>query len=159
MADPILMRRCGWLIVLSLCMLSPLGCNRGPKMAKVSGKVLYKDGKVPQGPVAVVRFNPTGESTAEVKKGASGTINPDGTFELFTRVGGDGVYLGEYAATFFVMASGSNRNAVAPKYANPGMTPYKVVVDGNKTDLSFEIEQGTPGAAAPAAESAGAVPN
>ena len=138
-----------------ICLLAVAGCTRGPQKANVSGKVLYKNGKVPQGQVAVLRFNPTGDSTAEVKKGASGVINPqDGTFELMTQVANDGVYLGEYTVTFFVMAPKSSQNEVSPKYATPGLTPYKVVVDGNKTDLSFEIEPNAPGAMPPAGESA-----
>ena len=109
-------------------------------MAKVSGTVTYTDGKIPQGDVAVVRFNPEDGSTAVIRKGASGSISPDGRFEMMTRVPGDGVYYGEYAVTFVVLRAGSPGNSVLHKYTNPRTTPFKVKIDGNKDDLKFEIE-------------------
>src|SRR5262245_11017869 len=90
-----------WLFVLA-CVVAASGCSQ-KEMYHVRGKVTYKDGSVPQGLLAVVLFSPLGDSTATVKKGASGAIGPDGTFEMVTRMPGDGVHRGEYAVTFKVL--------------------------------------------------------
>jgi len=130
-------------------------------MAQVKGKVLYKDGSVPQGAVNVVRFWPTKDSTAGVRKGAAGEIGPDGSFELWTRTAGDGVYLGEYVVTFAVQKSAMDFNSslILPKYVNSSTSPYTVTITDDVDDLKFEIEPlprvsggtATGGAAAPSA--------
>ena len=127
------------------------GCNRGPQMAHVSGKVRYKDGSVPRGGVCVVQFSPTQESSAEVRQGATGAIGSDGSFEMSTRTFGDGVYYGDYAVTFAVLKSPMDPTSfILPKYTNKTTSPYKVTIDGDKADLLYEIEPlpGVSGAAA-----------
>jgi hypothetical protein len=110
-------------------------------MYQVKGKVLYKDGSVPKGGVAVVQVQPAKDSTAEVRKGATGTIGPDGTFELWTRVPGDGVYEGSYAVTFSVLKGPMDPTPlIQPKYMNPATSGYTLTVDDDKTDLTYEIE-------------------
>lgn len=127
------------LTVLCVCMLP--GCNRGPRMYQVSGKVLYKDGTVPHAPVCLVRFTPTGESSATIRKSAEGKISPDGTFTLSTRMPGDGVYEGEYHVAFTLCNNPMNCVSLLPdKYSSPLLSPYKVMVDGKKSDLQYEIE-------------------
>ena len=135
-------RRAILLIALVLPWLIPFsGCNRGPAMSEVRGKVFYKDGTVPRAAVCVVRFEPTDASTAEIRKGASGAIEADGSFELFTRVPDDGVYNGEYAVTFGVYKAVTNMTPlIAEKYTRADTTPYKVMVDDDIDDLKFEIE-------------------
>jgi hypothetical protein len=132
------------------------GCNRGPAMSQVSGKVFYKDGSVPRGGVCAVRFEPI--SAVEVRKGASGTIEPDGSFTMWTRKPGDGVYHGEYAVTFAVWKAVMDPTSlIQDKYTRSDTTPYKVTVDGDQHDLKFEIEPlpGAPRAAAAAGSPAG----
>ncbi len=117
-------------------------------MAHVRGKVLYKDGTVPTGGMCVVRFQPTESSTATIRKGASGDIRPDGTFDAWTRIPGDGVYLGEYGVSFAVWtnATDPSSSVLLPKYASPKTTDLKVTVDGDVDDLKFEIERAGSGA-------------
>lgn len=113
-------------------------------MSNVSGTVLYKDGTVPTGAVCLVSFLPTDESTAEVRKGASGVINPDGTFDMWTRMPGDGVFHGEYGVRFAVQQSTTNlTSSLLPKYTNVKTSGYTITVDGNIDDLKFEIEKAT----------------
>jgi hypothetical protein len=123
--------------------LSLAGCDRGPAMSQVSGKVFYADGSVPQGSVCIVRFVPTAESTAAVRKGASGPIEADGSFQMNTRMAGDGVHDGEYAVTFVVLknAMDSTSSLIDPKYGNATTTPYKVTIDGDRSDLEYKIEK------------------
>jgi hypothetical protein len=142
------------LALVLFCIAALSGCDSGPAMSEVSGKVFYKDGTVPQAAVCVVRFEPTDTSTAEIRKGASGAIEPDGSFKLFTRRPDDGVYHGEYAVTFGVYKAVTNMTSlIADKYTRADTTPYKVTVDGDIDDLKFEIEplpgvKGTPAAGA-----------
>jgi hypothetical protein len=115
-------------------------------MSTVTGTVKFTDGTVPQGAVALVQFQPSESSTAEVRKGATGPINPDGTFEMYTRQPGDGVHNGEYVVTFLVRKTVFDTNSlVDSKYVTPHTTPLKVQVDGSTDDLNFEIER-APGA-------------
>jgi hypothetical protein len=123
-------------------------------MSQVSGKVLYKDGSVPRGGVCVVNFQPATNSTAEVRKGASGAIGSDGAFEMWTRMPGDGVYHGEYNVAFVILKGPSDPTPlVQPKYANARTSGYEVTVDDDISDLKFEIEPlpGVTGAPATAA--------
>ena len=60
------------LLVLFTCLAT--GCNRGPVMYQVRGKVTNKDGSVPKAGIALVSFVPTKDSTAEVKRSATGPI-------------------------------------------------------------------------------------
>jgi hypothetical protein len=132
-------RRQTWPLTFVIGCVTLCGC--GSDTAKVSGKVFYKDGTVPKGEVCALRFEPTQESTAKVRKAASGAIGPDGSFELNTRQAGDGVHKGEYAVTFVVRKSAMEGGSlVAEKYTNAATTPYKVTVDRNLSALKFEIE-------------------
>jgi hypothetical protein len=103
-------------------------------------------------------LQPTAESTAEIRKGATGAIMPDGSFELFTVKPGDGVYEGDYDVTFAVLKGPMDPTPlIAPKYMNPQTSGYKVTVDGNIDDLEFQIEPlpGAPRAASTAAQGQG----
>jgi hypothetical protein len=125
-------------IVLVSCVC---GCHRGPAVAQIKGKVHYKNGGVPQGGIRVVRFEPKSNTTAEIRKGASGDIQDDGSFELYTRRPGDGVYFGEYAVTFAVWPSAvDSTSLIQPKYTNSATTPYEIKVEGDRDDLTYEIE-------------------
>jgi hypothetical protein len=117
------------------------GCNRRPAMAQAKGKVLFKDGTVPQGGVRVVRFEPATDTTAEVRKAAQGDILGDGSFEMYTRKPGDGVFVGKYSVTFTVWKGPRDRvSLIDEKYTTSATTPYKVTVDDDVDDLKFEIE-------------------
>src|SRR3954454_5465945 len=99
---------CRLLLIVVVGLSAVAGCNKGPTKYQVSGKVIYKDGSIPHGGVCSVQFTPTAGSAAEVRKGASGPIAPDGSFQLYTRTPGDGVYPGQYGVSFAVWAVGTN---------------------------------------------------
>jgi hypothetical protein len=128
-------------LVLVIGLVGAAGCNRGPGMAVVKGKVTYTDGSIPGGNFKMVRFQPADTSTAEIRKGATGDIQADGTFELTTRMPGDGVFLGEYVVTFAIQDGiTSSRPYVAPKFTNPKTSPYKVLIEDDTTDLEFKVD-------------------
>jgi hypothetical protein len=130
------------LTVAALCLTAVAGCGRGPAVAQVRGKVLYKDGSIPKGGVRVVRFEPMADSPAQIRKTASAEISAeDGSFELFTRRPGDGVYIGSYAVTFGVYKTARGQESlIVDKYTTSATTPYKIRVDRDVDDLEFEIE-------------------
>lgn len=142
------------LLIILLAAVLLTGCQRGPKMYQVSGKVHYKNGGTPKAGVSVVNFRPTKDSTAEVRQTASGAIQPDGTFTMFSRVVGDGVYAGDYAITFTVIKGPMDPTSLLlPKYTDSNSPPYTLKIDADKTDLDFEIEP-LPGVAGAAANGA-----
>ncbi len=117
-----------------------VGCNRRDTV-QVSGKVLFKDGSVPNGGVREVQFLPADDSTAKVRKGAAGNIGDDGAFVAFTRKPGDGVFRGKYDVVFNIWKSAMQpQSLIDPKYTRPTSTPYHITIDHNVDDLKFEIE-------------------
>ena len=135
---------------LSVAALS--GCG-SKEMYRVHGKVTYKDGTVPKGVLAVVIFSPAKDSTAEIRKGASGAIEPDGSFEMVTRKPGDGVHRGKYAVTFRILRDSTTlASLVDPKYTSPVNTPFTETVDRDLTELNYQIEKAAGVSPATAAE-------
>jgi len=89
-----------------------------------------------------VNLEPTVDSPAEIRKAASGQISKeDGSFELYTRKPGDGVFLGEYAVVFAVWKGPMEPvSLIDEKYTNSTTTPYHVTVDQDMHELVFELE-------------------
>jgi hypothetical protein len=117
------------------------GCDDRPATAQVRGRVMYRDGSVPQSEVCVVRFEPTADSKAPIKKVASGEIERDGSFEMHTRKFGDGVFLGNYAVTFSVWKDRETpESLIAEKYTKARTTPYTIQVEKDVDNIVFEIE-------------------
>ncbi len=98
---------------------------------------------MPNAGVRYIRFECTADTGAAVRKGASGIINDDGSFELFTRRPGDGVNYGTYAVTFAIFPGVMDQRSLVPaEYTSSATTPYKkIVVDKNLDNLEFEIDQ------------------
>jgi hypothetical protein len=132
-------RRCA--LALSVLILVT-GCNHGPTMLRVGGKVQYKDGSVPTGGVRVVRFEPSHSGPNEGLRVASGQIENDGSYELFTKRPGDGVMPGTYNVTFTIWKGPHEPvSLISEKYTASASTPFKdVKVDRGRDDLNFEIE-------------------
>ncbi len=136
------------LTVVMPCIAAMSGCG-SKDMYPVRGKVTYKDGSVPKGVLAVVIFSPTHNSSAKIRKGASGAIGPDGSFEMVTRMPGDGVHRGEYAVTFRILRDATTLTSlVGPKYMSPTAPPFTETVDRDLTDLNYQIEKAEGAAAA-----------
>jgi hypothetical protein len=153
------------LLVALACLLPSMAALNGcgvREMYHVRGQVKYKDGSVPKGMLAVVTFTPLETSSAEIRKGASGAIGPDGAFEMVTRMTGDGVHRGEYGVTFRILQPVANSmvSLVDPKYTRPTSPAFTVNVDRDMSDLSFEVDkaEGTAAAAAAAAAPLGPGP-
>jgi hypothetical protein len=128
-------------LILGLGLVSQTGCGQRSSY-QVSGNVHYKDGSPITGGTCVIRFEPTQSSTATLKKTATGIIAQDGSFQMFTRKPGDGVIPGKYAVTFLVKDKPMGGKMLIPeKYVSATETPFEITVDGNKTDLLYELDK------------------
>lgn len=117
------------------------GCGKSNPVAQVSGKVVFKNGTMPPAGVRVVRLEPTADSNMAVRKGASGRIGDDGSFEIFTRKPGDGVHYGTYAVTFAFWKSVTDQTSlIAPRFMDAKNTPYHLTVDKDMVGLEYELE-------------------
>jgi hypothetical protein len=133
--------RCLLGILLAQGLMVLAGCG-AKESHQVSGLVQYIDGSPISGGVRVIRFQPTDDTSAKIRKAASAEIAPDGSFELFTRRPGDGVFRGKYAVTFSVLTQPLGGKSLIPaKYSDIQSTPFIVEVDDDKTDLKFELEK------------------
>jgi hypothetical protein len=131
-----------FLSLIAMAFLSAIaGCGNGHSVAQIGGKINIKDNSLQRARIRMVRFEPTADTDATIRKGASGTIKEDGSFELYTKRPGDGVYLGKYAVTFaFYRGAMDQKPLIPPKYVSAATTPYQVIVDGDRDDLTFDIE-------------------
>jgi hypothetical protein len=137
---PIFFRRIKTLPLI-LLLFGIAGCNQGPKMVQVRGKVLNKDGSTIKRGVREIRFEPAADTTAVVRKTAIGQIQDDGSFELFTMKPGDGVLLGNYAVVISVMRGPRDPvQLIDAKYTTSATTPYHETIDQERTDLSYTVE-------------------
>jgi hypothetical protein len=131
------------LIVWASTLVGVAGCGNGHPVAQVRGKVVFKNGEMPRTSVRYIRFECAADTDAAVRKGASGAIEDDGSFELFTRRPGDGVHYGKYAVTFAIQPGPMDRRSLVPaKYTSAATTPYQIIVDKDLNSLEFEIDQG-----------------
>ena len=129
------------LLIAALCLGGIAGCGSSHQVVHVAGKIDFKNNSVQNAGIRMVRFEPTADTNATIRKGASGTINEDGSFELYTRRPGDGIYVGKYAVTFAVFRGAMDQRPLIPKkYTSAATTPYQVVIDQDRGDLKFEIE-------------------
>lgn len=131
------------LLIGAACLCGSVGCGEKNPVAQVRGKVVFKDGTIPNAGIRYVRFECAADTNATIRKGASGTINDDGSFELYTRRPGDGVHHGKYAVTFAIFPGAMDQRSLIPaKYTRAKTTPYHIVVEDDIDDLEFEIETG-----------------
>ena len=118
-----------------------IGCSDArPGLAPVSGKVTYADGSVPTGEVATIRFEPAGDLNAKNVQPASGTIQPDGTFNLMTHKPDDGALVGDYKVTFVIYKTYKGREPVLAKmFTDRATTPHSATVKPGKNYFEFSV--------------------
>ncbi len=126
---------------MAVCFGGTTGCGKSRPVAQVRGKVVFKNGSMPNAGIRMVRLEPAADTTAAIRKGASGSVNDDGAFEIFTLRPGDGVHLGEYAVTFtFLKSFTDQKQMIAEKYTTAAKTPYHLNVEHDTGDLVYELE-------------------
>ncbi len=118
-----------------------VGCSSRPTV-EVSGTAKFADGSPIVGAVRTITLIPTEDTTAVVRKAATGIIAEDGSFTLYTRKPGDGVHRGKYAVTFNVLKDPNLGGLLIPeKYTLRDETPFKIELDSDRNDLSFELDK------------------
>jgi hypothetical protein len=132
---------------ISIALVSMLiaGCDPGlPKVYPVTGKVVYKG----KGPAKdLTGYNVQFQSTTDPKELPGGVIAEDGTFTLYTRVGGKvipGVKEGTYRAclTQPAVEGGPPPKLVIPrKYISLESANLQYEVNGQPTEITVEIER------------------
>jgi hypothetical protein len=113
-----------------LLLLLPAGCQREPppRLAPVTGRVLYRDRPVAG---AAVEFLP--ESDEAAAPSSSGATNADGVFVLRCPPYGAGAVVGSHRVSVVLSPGGQT---VPARYASPLTTPLRVEVPaGGRNDL------------------------
>jgi hypothetical protein len=126
---------------IAICIGGTTGCGKSRPVAQVRGKVVFTNGSMPAAGIRMVRLEPAPDTTAVIRKGASGSVSDDGAFEIFTLRPGDGVHLGQYAVTFtFLKSFTHQKQMIAQKYTTAATTPYHLNVERDTDELVYELE-------------------
>lgn len=140
-----------WLMqtaIAGICLLATgCGSNAPQEMYPVSGNVKMEDGTVPLVPngINTITFNPERRlrGDSRLAKGASGTIQEDGSYTLTTVKPGDGAFAGKYKVSFTISTYPPPRNrkggVIANEYEKAETTPLEVEV-GPDSDNTFDFE-------------------
>ena len=126
-----------FLLIAMLLLLPGCGRSKGPKTARVSGKVTMSGKPLPN---IGVTFLPT-------KKGpvAIGNTNENGEFTLTTVRRGDGAPIGKHKVTVGIAEEGQKNPGIPESYSNPGTTKLAAEVQAGKTnEFTFDIEPEPP---------------
>lgn len=129
------MVRGSFLLVLGLF----VGCGGDGEggLVPVTGVVKNADGSPLKFESGNVIFQSTGGGA-----GASGAVQPDGTFAMMTRQPGDGVAPGTYKVLVQLLESyRSGKNAMPERYSDPATTPLEATVDSDHTEFEFTLEK------------------
>lgn len=127
-------------VLLAIVLLA--GCGGKPGLHPVSGKVTFKGGKLPPAEIAIIRFEPVTGTTAEGEtKGASGDIQPDGTYQLTTLDRNDGAYAGDYKVSFTIVKTYQGQEPlIDKKFTTAASTPHSATVTaGGANRFDFEV--------------------
>jgi hypothetical protein len=120
------------------------GCAGADAPRPVSGTVKFSDGTVPQGEIAMIRFDPVSEPKAgRQQQPASAPIQPDGSFALTTTQQGDGAVPGQYKVVLAVFKKHESPESPVPKkYHRPDTTPLEATVEaGGDNTFDFVVER------------------
>lgn len=121
----------GWRRLLAGCLLGIVltGCNQGPQLAPVSGRITVGDKAITEG---VIMFHPDDGPTAV------GTIQPDGTYTLTTFRPGDGAVVGKHRVSIHATRVGPGHLA-SPKSIDEEIELSRKRAPGGKVLVAGQI--------------------
>lgn len=133
----------GLTVALVASTLALIGCDSGPEMGRVSGKVTYKSQPVPKGTVSFIPVDPS------KGRNATGSIMSDGTYTLQTENPNDGALVGDYVVTIsardeeildYIPKKPIPPKLLVPeKYESPGSSELKATVKGGSNSIDFTL--------------------
>ena len=134
-------------LTLAVSLLIAAGCGPGlPKVYPVTGKVINKGkGHVKD----LTGYNVQFESITEPGEMPGGRIEENGTFTMYTRVGGKvipGVKEGTYRACLLppiLEGGGSARLVIPARYTKFATSKLQFEIKPETTDLVIEIDRGS----------------
>ena len=121
-----------WFCLLG-CLLLVAGCNDGPEIVPVSGKVLIDGEPLTYGTIMVL---------PQDYRASFGTIGPDGSFSLTCYEPNDGCVRGKHALTVSAVEalSSSRQKWHAPKkYTEPDTSELTIDITGPTDALVIEL--------------------
>ena len=133
-----------------LALMLVAGCSGAskPKTIKVQGKVMYKGQPVTQGDVS---FLPVKPAQGYPSRPATGTLKPDGTYQLTSFEANDGAVPGEYQVSIVSKTGGPTPEEpdaqeewhIPKKYGNPAESGLTATVSADASsplELNFTLE-------------------
>ena len=130
-----------WLLIIAAAMMA--GCGGGDEALQVTGVVTGANGSPIQCESGSILFQPTGSGEKATGKHATGSVAPDGTFKMMTKVPDDGVQPGQYKVVLQLWKSYRDGTLAVPKkYGDASTTPLEATVDGEHTHFEFKVEPG-----------------
>lgn len=129
---------------VGLCLVAlTCGCSSSETPRPVKGTVKFADGSVPQGEVAMIRFDPVSSDKSSKQQPASGAIQPDGSYSLTTIHPDDGAIPGRYKVVLAIFKKHDRPESPVPaKYHRPGTTPLEATVEASGANVfDFTIDR------------------
>jgi len=131
-------------VLLAAAALGPAGCNSGPRLYPVAGKVAIKGkGSVKDLAGYIIQF----QSTTDPADLPGGTVAEDGTFTLSTRVGGKevpGIKEGAYRARLMqppVEGAAPPPLVVPRRYTKFETADLQYTVKPGPNEITIEVER------------------
>lgn len=122
-------------ILCAATILTLLGCGGGPKLVKVTGKVVYQNKPYPRAYVWFVPESPSDGQSAEA------IADQNGSFAMTTPTVGDGVVPGRYKVGIRFARKGPLPPHNLRKYSSAKTTPITVdVPPKGLTDYEVKLE-------------------
>lgn len=128
-----------WLLLLSGAVLS--GCGRSSPLVTVTGEVQFKGGG--HVPDSNIEFRRVGGDESAI---ASGTVDKEGKFQLYTSEVGEGAMPGDYQVVIMPRVHGGKHavkiDSIPEKYRRYESSPlrFHVAEDESKNDFHIQID-------------------
>jgi hypothetical protein len=135
------MKQASWLLLLCSSVLS--GCGKGLPLVTVTGEVQFSNGN--HLPDANIEFRRNGTDEAAI---ASGIVDKEGKFELYTAEVGEGALPGDYQAIIVPRVHGGKHavkiDSIPQKYHSYATSPLKFHVAEDESQNHFQIKIDAP---------------
>ena len=133
--------RCAFVVLLLLCGGTLSGCGRSSPLVGVTGDVQFANGG--HVPDANIEFRRVGGDESSI---ASGTVDKDGKFQLYTREIGEGAMPGDYQVVIIPRVHGGKHavkiDSIPQQYHSYQTSPlhFHVAEDESKNDFHIQID-------------------